>query len=62
MKGWEGGKERRRQGGRKKEGRKIVGLNKNLLLGCYRAKTINFEVIFLIGHKYITNMFGGQIK
>ena len=29
---WEGGKERRRQGGEeggKKEGRKIVGLNKN---------------------------------
>lgn len=32
MKGQEGGKERRRQGGEeggKKEGRKIVGLNKN---------------------------------
>ena len=32
MKGWEGGKERRRQGGEeggKKEGRKIVVLNKN---------------------------------
>lgn len=56
------GEREARRGGGREEGRKEDCWVKLKLLVCYRAKAINFEVTFLIRHKYIINMFWGQIK